>query len=166
MATSDPTEVLLTHHRWAMRNLLHACAKLTPEQFHQRFDMGPGSLHDTALHMLGALRGWGDLLAGRDQRPRIEQEGTRTPEQMRALLEEITDDIENSVRAHPPGEIVTGSRGGRSYSFARGAVMTHVMTHGMHHRAQCLNMLRHLGVDPLPHVSVVEWMLMADGAGA
>jgi uncharacterized damage-inducible protein DinB len=31
------------------------------------------------------------------------------------------------------------------------------MTHGMHHRAQCLNMLRRLGVQPLPPSSVAEW---------
>jgi uncharacterized damage-inducible protein DinB len=35
----------------------------------------------------------------------------------------------------------------------------HVATHGMHHRAQCLNMLRQLGVNPLPPISVLEWIL-------
>jgi uncharacterized damage-inducible protein DinB len=45
---------------------------------------------------------------------------------------------------------------------SRGGVITHVATHGMHHRAQCLNMLRQLGVTPLPKSSVVEWMVTAD----
>jgi hypothetical protein len=27
--------------------MLDACAKLTDEQFHHRFEIGPGSLHDT-----------------------------------------------------------------------------------------------------------------------
>ncbi|RMH26245.1 MAG: hypothetical protein D6693_07555 [Planctomycetota bacterium] len=44
-------------------------------------------------------------------------------------------------------------------------MVTHVCTHGMHHRAQCLNMLRRLGVETLPPSSVVEWMLTADGQG-
>jgi uncharacterized damage-inducible protein DinB len=39
-----------------------------------------------------------------------------------------------------------------------------VATHGVHHRAQCLNMLRHLGVKPLPLSSVAEWSRTADGA--
>ena len=43
----------------------------------------------------------------------------------------------------------------------RGGVLTHVMTHGMHHRAQCLNMFRQLGVKGPPS-AVVEWMLMVD----
>jgi uncharacterized damage-inducible protein DinB len=34
----------------------------------------------------------------------------------------------------------------------------------MHHRAQCLNMLRHLGVTPLPPSSVTEWDLMGNSA--
>jgi uncharacterized damage-inducible protein DinB len=32
----------------------------------------------------------------------------------------------------------------------------------MHHRAQCLNMLRHLGVTPLPASSVTEWTWMGE----
>ncbi len=162
MATSDPVEILLDHNRWATRNFLETCTKLTDEQFHQRFEMGPGSLHDTLTHIVGAMRGWGDLLAGREQRPRLETEGQRTPTQLLELLEEVADDLEKSARAHPTDELVTGSRGGNSYTFARGAVLSHVTTHGMHHRAQCLNMLRQLGVDPLPPSAVVEWVLMAD----
>jgi uncharacterized damage-inducible protein DinB len=46
----------------------------------------------------------------------------------------------------------------------RGAVLTHVTTHGMHHRAQCVNMLRQLGAD-IPLNSVIEWMLTVDGQG-
>ncbi len=160
---SNPVEILLTQNRWATRNLIEACATLPEEQFHQAFEMGPGSLHDTTTHILGAMRGWGDMLAGREQRPRLEGE-KRTPQQLLELLDEIADDLEASASAHPTDEEVSGSRGERTFTFTRGAVLTHVTTHGMHHRAQCLNMLRQLGVDPLPPSAVVEWILMADGA--
>ncbi len=43
--------------------------------------------------------------------------------------------------------------------FTRGGICAHVMTHSMHHRAQCLNMLRQLGVGDLPESSVFQWML-------
>ncbi|MFG0283597.1 MAG: DinB family protein [Phycisphaerales bacterium JB039] len=161
--TSDPTDILLAHNLWATRTLLEACAKLTPEQWRQTFDMGPGSLHDTTTHILGALRGWADFLAGREPRVRLE-EGQRTPQELIELLEEIDADITASVRAHPADELVSAERGGRTYTFARGAILTHVMTHGFHHRAQCLNMLRRLGVDPLPPSSVVEWIMMGEPA--
>ena len=165
MPTSDPIEILLAQNRWATRTLIEACATLPSDQFHQRFEMGPGSLHDTITHVLAAMRGWGDMLAGREQRPRLEGEH-RTPKELLELLDEISDDLEASAGAHPTDELVTGSRGGKSYTFTRGGVLTHVTTHGMHHRAQCLNMLRRLGVDPLPPSAVVEWMLMADPLGA
>jgi uncharacterized damage-inducible protein DinB len=42
-------------------------------------------------------------------------------------------------------------------------MLVHVTTHGMHHRAQCLNMLRHLAVpgvsDRLPEIDVLEWQI-------
>jgi len=161
MPKSEAFDILLTHNRWATRNLLEACAALSGEQFHQGFEMGPGSLHDTTTHILGAMRGWGDMLAGREQRPRLEGP-KRTPQQLLELLDEISDDLEASAGAHPADEMVTGSRGGRSFTFTRGGVLTHVTTHGMHHRAQCLNMLRQLGVEPLPPSAVVEWILVAD----
>ena len=81
---------------------------------------------------------------------------------MRSFLDRIADDMDTSARAHPLDELVTGSRGGRTFTFARGAVLTHVLTHGMHHRAQCINMLRQMGAEALPPSAVLEWIMMAD----
>ena len=163
MATSDPLEILLAHDHWASRKLLEACQTLDEDQFQQRFEMGPGSLHDTVTHMLGAMRGWGDMLAGREQRARLDQDGQRrTPAELLELLEDVCADLKASAQNYSPDAWVSGSRGGRTFTFLRGGVLTHVATHGMHHRAQCLNMLRQLGVAPLPPSSVLEWMLMVD----
>jgi uncharacterized damage-inducible protein DinB len=162
MPASDPLDILLAHDRWATRQILNVCGKLAPEHFHRRFEMGPGSLHDTVTHMLAAMRVWADLLAGREQRERLE--GTnRSVEELRRLQDQIADDLEASARAHPLEGMVVRVRGGQSFPITRGAVLTHVATHGMHHRAQCLNMLRQLGVSPLPPSSVVEWTRMAEG---
>ena len=161
MAQTDPAEILLIHHRWANDLLLDACAKLSDDQLDHEFEMGVGSLRKALTHVAGAIRGWGDLLAGREQRARLEEQRLSIDE-IRALLDEVTTDFEQSARGHSHDEIVTGSRGGHSYSFTRGGVLTHVMAHAMHHRAQCLNMLRQLGVTELPPSSVVEWMRSAD----
>jgi uncharacterized damage-inducible protein DinB len=163
MATSDPIEILLAHDRWATARIIEACAKLTPEQFHQRFEMGPGSLHDTVTHILGAMQVWGDLLAGREQRPRPEGKQWTT-DQLQKMLDETAADMAASAKKHPLDGIVSRVREGKTYQFTRAAVLTHVTTHGMHHRAQCLNMLRQVGVKPLPASSVTEWTIMADQA--
>ena len=50
---------------------------------------------------------------------------------------------------------------GPEFTFTRGVALTHVLVHGTHHRAQCLNMLRRLDVpgvsDRLPDLDVNEW---------
>lgn len=158
MPTSDPIDILLAHNHWATRSIISACAALTPEQFHQKFEMGPGSLHNTTTHLLGAMRVWTDLLAARPARPRLETM-QHTPAELLAMLDEIAGDLAANARAHPLEDLVTWERGGKSYTFSRGGILTHVTTHGMHHRAQCLNMMRHLGVSPLPPSSVLEWMI-------
>jgi uncharacterized damage-inducible protein DinB len=161
MPTTNPIDILLAHDRWATRNILSACQSLPPEKFHQRFEMGPGSLHDTTTHILGAMHGWADLLAGREFQPRLE--GTaRTVNELLKLLDEIADDLAASARAHPLDGEVSRLRDGKTYTFTRAGVITHVTTHGMHHRAQCLNMLRHVGVNPLPQSSVLQWMLAGE----
>ena len=48
---------------------------------------------------------------------------------------------------------------GSTIQFTRAAAMVHVTTHGMHHRAQALNMLRHLGVKQDQDFDPVEWEL-------
>src|SRR5947207_8312794 len=102
MATSDPLDILLAHDRWATGQILDVCDKLAPEQFHRRFEMGPGSLHDTVTHMLAAMRVWADLLAGREQRERLE--GTnRSDEELSRLHDELADDLAESARARPLG---------------------------------------------------------------
>jgi uncharacterized damage-inducible protein DinB len=162
MPASNPVEILLDHDHWATRNILTTCAPLTREQFHQRFDMGPGSLHDTTTHILSAIRGWGDLLAGRAASPRLD--GTeRTPAELTVLLDELAADFAKSARSYPLDATVSREREGKTYTFSRAVVITHIATHGMHHRAQCLNMLRQLGVHPLPPSSVAEW---TRGAGS
>lgn len=158
MATAGPLDILIKHNLWAMHKLLDACAPLSREQFHKEFEIGERSLHNNITHIIGAMRGWGDLLAGREfgKRPEGEQ---YTVDDLRKMLDEATQDITSSARQHPVDGVVTRERGGKMYSFTRGAVLTHIMTHGMHHRAQCLNMLRHLGVEQLPQSSVAEWTL-------
>jgi uncharacterized damage-inducible protein DinB len=108
------------------------------------------------------MRGWTDLLAGRELQPRLEGTARSVPELL-ALLDAVAADFAASARAHPLNDSVTRERGGKSYTFTRGGVITHVVTHGMHHRAQCLNMLRQLGVSPLPQSSVLQWMLAESG---
>lgn len=167
MTEFDPIEILLAHDRWATAQLLDACGALPADQFHQRFDIGPGSLHDTLTHIVGAMRTWTDTLTGGEPRPRPETDGQRrTQEQIRALLEESSAELAAEARRRPLDEVVTRRlRDGRVVTLNRVSVILHVTSHGMHHRAQCLNMLRQLDVKPLPASSVTEWTMVATPYG-
>ena len=186
MATSEPTEVLLATNRWATQNIIDVCENLASEAFHRRFEMGIGSLHDTLTHILESMQYWTDALDGRDptlvegpqQSPPLligsfgiiyfghtMEDQRRKPSELSELLHQIADKLHSLTLANSADETIHWNAPDRTHAFARGAVLTHVTTHGMHHRAQCLNMLRHVGVDPLPATSVHEWMLQVDSAG-
>jgi len=163
MPTSNLLDIQLEHDKWATRQVLLACEKLTADQFARKFEIGPGSLEATITHMLAAMITWTDTLAERPPRQRIDQDGVRhSPAQLLQMLDESTAEFIAIAKSRPLDQIVKRTRAGKEYSFTRGAIITHVTTHGMHHRAQCLNMLRHLGVNPLPPSSVTEWARMVD----
>ncbi len=175
--TSDPLDVLLAHNHWATRVLLEPCRGLTHEQFHRRFEMGPGSLHDTFTHIVGCMRRWSDRIGGCPIRPRIERpaplppgqavphEGRdRTPDELLSLLDDAAADLAAvAARCREDGleKTVTIVFEGKTYVFTRGVTLVHVLTHGTYHRAQCRNMMRHLNVpglsDKLPEVDVIDW---------
>ncbi|MGA2231355.1 MAG: DinB family protein [Tepidisphaeraceae bacterium] len=158
MATSNPLDILLEHDQWATTQILHACEKLTADQFARKFEMGPGSLQATLTHMISAKKTWTDTLMERPLTARIDQTGAvYSLGQLLELHKESGDEFMLVARKHPLDEIVKRTREGKEFSFTRGVVIAQVTTHGMHHRAQCLNMLRHLGVKPLPMSSVAEW---------
>ena len=158
---TDPHAVLLAHDRWANAKLYDACAKLTEAQFTQPFEMGCGSLRNNLVHNLGAMRGWTDVLNQSPARERLE-ERTHSLDEIRAMHDDICNAFEQAALRRPFDTIVERERNGQTYTFTVGGILAHVTTHSMHHRAQCLNMLRQLGVEKLPMGSVMEWMLFAE----
>ncbi len=153
---------LLQHNAWATRVLLERCRSLTPEQFVQRYDIGPGSLHDTLRHIIGAMLRWSDRIADRPVRESVEKNPEpQTPDELLALLDRAGRELEDVVsRVDREGrydEMMQAEF--LPERFTRGTAVVHVLTHGMHHRAQALNMLRRLGLTDLPDLDAIEWEL-------
>lgn len=176
---SDPLEILLAHDDWATREILKLCRALSPEQFQRSFPIGPGEkggLAATLTHIIGAKRRWADRIMERTLRPALEAthpDGRgRTVDELAAMLDEAHADLSAAVadaRRRGLDTMISLKFGDKDYTFTRGAALTHVLTHGHWHRAQCLNMLRHLGVpglsDKLPELDVVDWQAAATGQG-
>ncbi|MHC5023030.1 MAG: DinB family protein [Planctomycetota bacterium] len=161
---------LLDHDAWATRQLLECCRDLTDEQFHRRFDIGPGSLHDTLRHVIGAMARWADRIGDADLRPSPEADPTpRSVDELLAMHDVATRDLAAVARrVHDEQrleEILDLTFAGRAYQFTRGTAIVHVCTHGTHHRAQCLNMLRRLAVpvERIPEIAAIDWELAMQG---
>ena len=169
-------DILLGHNRWAIAQVIQRCEPLTPAQFHQRFDIGPGSLHDTITHMVGCILRWSDRIDQRTLRPSIETPDgkpaetpgvkmvPRTPEQLLLLNTQACADFAVVVaRARPHlSEVRDWVFGEKSYRFNVAAAIIHVTNHGMHHRAQCMNMLKRLGRPVNADLDELEWQLAGE----
>ncbi|MEK6702974.1 MAG: DinB family protein [Planctomycetota bacterium] len=174
--SSDALDILLRHDHWATRRVLEICATLTPEQFGRKFEIGPGSLHHTLAHTVGAMRRWADRIVGRELRPSIDalrggaaaEVRVFTPQELVGLLDEAATDLAViATEARLPGgsgldSVIEVQFGPTLYRFTRGAALVHIGTHGMHHRAQCMNMIRRLGLpglsaEDLPEIGVCDW---------
>lgn len=164
--SGDPLWIALDHDAWATREVLRACAALDDHQWHRRFEIGPGSLHDTLTHIVGAMFRWADRIAAppRAVRPSIEDGSHRTPAELGSLLAAAAADLAASAadaRARGLDTMCDVMLGSVAHHFTLGSMLVHVTTHGMHHRGQCLNMLRQLAApgisDRLPEIDVLEW---------
>jgi uncharacterized damage-inducible protein DinB len=153
-------EKLLRHDAWTTRLLLARAADLSDVELDRPFDMGHHTLRRTFEHIVGNMECWCDLLLARPQRI-----STLTPsDTIPALLTRLDvvaaelvalgrsfsttgrdDDVFTDYLDEPPSK--------KSVSTA----LVHLTTHGMHHRAQCLWMMRQLGLKNLPEGDVFSW---------
>ena len=158
---SDPVRTLLAHDRWANLRVLDRCAELSREDLHRDFDLGVGPLDAQLAHVAIVLRAWADVLM---QRP-IRADPTDLPWDAGRLRTELIgahDEFDGAALAGPMDEAVTRDYRGSTTQIPRATIVAHVTTHNAHHRAQCLHMLKRLGMtDPLP-ASAMSWFLSND----
>ncbi|MCP4836772.1 MAG: hypothetical protein GY895_18630 [Phycisphaera sp.] len=157
---TDPAQVLLDFEDWATCRMFDACEQLSDDQLDHQFEMGLGSLRRTLTHNIGAMVGWTGVLEASppDFDPDFAQ-GSPSIARLREAHAAAMSRFRDAVEAGPWEEVLEPERKGATYRFTRGGILVHVTTHSVHHRAQCLNMLRHLGVETQPESSVFQWMI-------
>lgn len=145
---------LFDHNLHATQTLLTVCAELNPNELDREFPIGLGSLRQTLAHVVGCIRRWTDRSAERPLRPSIEAPSTDQPpapvhslQELQQLLLDadadlrtIATELENEERLEEFMNFVDEDVE-TTYRFSRATVIVHLMTHGVHHRAQALNML-------------------------
>ena len=146
----DILDHLLEHDAAATRRHLALCRDLIPEQWHQTFAFGQGSLFGTFHHFLDSQEYWTSLLRGQPGPfSPVPSDPTEAWESLARRFEAISDVFITTARQIRDegrlSEMFVDTETGparRTY----GACIVHVITHSQHHRAQALVMLDLLGV--------------------
>ena len=145
---------LFAYNDWGRDRLMRLVVKLDDGQLDRPFEMGEGSLRKTMWHLFKWewmwLRRWQGASPVAEDCPRdfpsmqdLWNEWRETASRRDDFLAGLSDeDLRRRVTS-------TGTEG-KPYTFLRGHMMLHVCNHGTHHRAQAVNMLRHVGVKPPP----------------
>ena len=149
---------LFVYNDWGRDRLMALAENLSDPQLDQPFKMGEGTLRKTLEHLFGAEWTWLERCRGRSpakgECPRgfpemsgLWEKWRQVAESRNAFLDTLTTaDLSRSVTyLHPSG---------KTYSFQLSHVLLHVCCHGTHHRAQALNMLRHLDA-PVPEMDLL-----------
>lgn len=139
----------------ARRRILDWVRLLTPEQYTRRFPIGLGSLARTLTHIMSSESYYVERMIGHDVPPHDQwpirdedppafaildaawdEQATRT----RAAIGSIRDwtsELEYEVSIDGVPTIINASPAD---------IFTQLVLHEVHHRAQAMNMLRHLGI--------------------
>ncbi len=158
----DLLDRLLAHDAWTTRQLLARCRDLPDNELDHEFDFAHRTLRATFLHVIWNMEAWSDQIAGLPIRKKLADDPHgRSLVGLFERLDAAETDLGRAARgvrdrggyderwvdkdADPPL--------GRTY----GSTILHVITHGMHHRAQILLMMKNLGVANLPEGDVLSW---------
>lgn len=163
------------HRMWVNRGLLAAVRTLDDGQMRQSFAIGQGSVWRTLSHLLAAEYVWLETLLGRESAVlpgdvagklpgNQEGEGAfRSLDQLTDAWEQLDrqwNDYLSGLTDEGLEEIVyrvsTSSGAGKRFGTKRADILLHVCTHAQYTTAQLMNMLRQLGVTPLPEVMLIS----------
>lgn len=152
-------EFYFAYSEWAMERVFAGAAELDEPLLDQPFDMGSGSLRKNLQHMIDAERWWlGNWAADRAPFPRDEpsQSLPAMREQYAKLAGERNQFIEG-LDAESADRVVYVTAGGPDSCFRVTESLVQLCGHGTHHRAQCSNMLRKLGIT-IGWLDIVQWL--------
>lgn len=151
--TVNTLRELYAFNRWANDKALAIADGLSAEQLDRPFEMGLGSIRSTLHHVWAAERVWLDRwTVGGVPKFIFPEAGlpiTELRERYHATMAERGEFLAAKNEAELATPLTFTNIKGETYSLPLGGQMLHVVNHGIHHRAQFVNMVRHVG-GPVP----------------
>jgi uncharacterized damage-inducible protein DinB len=160
MHAVDVVRRLQSYRAWVNRQLLTSARALTAEELRRPFEIGQGSVWSSLVHLFGADRLWLDAFTAHDATPFTRDDEfdgldaltTAWSDVERgwdALLDALhEDDLARTV--------VRFDRTGNRVTVEALDAHLQLCTHAAYTAAQVVNMMRHLGVHPLPSTMLLE----------
>lgn len=141
--------LIFAYGDWANGVVLDVAERLTDAQLDQPFDMGPGSIRKTLLHIRFAEQWWLTNWREGPGRPFPELPLTSSVADLRDLWAETIAARNAELASRSDAElhriVEAIPRPGVLRTFPQGATMLQLCNHGVHHRAQAVNMIRRVG---------------------
>jgi uncharacterized damage-inducible protein DinB len=154
-------ERLLRHDAWTTRALLDRAAALSDAELDKEFDIAHRSLRRSFRHIIANMECWCDLMTGKAQRDSINAKQSNSIAELTHRLDIVAAEL------LALGKKVTDEKREDDYFVdyldnpptkkTLGAGLVHLATHGMHHRAQCLYIMRLLGMKDLIEGDALSW---------
>ena len=159
----DPIAMYLDYQQWATRRLIDMCRPLDNDALDREFSIGPGSLRVALNHIISCMERWHARSNGQSDFPPPGEPPTL--DELSARLDAVIDALrgfaEHEAKQDWSEAIATdfkmedGSM--MTLAFSKLAALMHCLNHATHHRSQCLNMLRQLGVTEQPYTDLIDW---------
>lgn len=151
----------LAHSTWALRELIRHARTLPAQAIEQDLGIGPGGVRENIAHVLEAMFFFADNFAGREwhERPSFAAL-SRSLDGLEQLLDaaatELRDSVLGSLAKGPTDRIPWPNAD--SGSMPAAAAITQMIDHATLHRAQCVNMLKRLGISPVPDLDPMTFV--------
>lgn len=147
-------QTLIAYNEWANQKVLEAAKTLAAEEFGRQVSGSHQSVRMTLLHIVRVQTWWLSVLNGKPEASsspegyeRMTLEETkqwfmRSHDDLRAHAAALTEErLEAEVSAYHPGE-------GKEYRWPSWQPVSHLLNHGVQHRAEAGIMLASLGHSP------------------
>jgi uncharacterized damage-inducible protein DinB len=139
---------------------------LPDEVLDRDVDLGHRTLRRTFDHLVFNMEAWTAMLAGEDprlDRDRPDEERTiaglmRRLDAIAPRLAAVARDIAARDAWDEPAPDPTAEL---PEPVTLGGILTHLITHSMHHRAQAIHMLRRFGTEDVPEGDALTWEAQA-----
>jgi uncharacterized damage-inducible protein DinB len=155
----DILDTYLAYEAQTLRYFLGRCRELNPEQWHQPFDIGQGSMYDTVGHIIRNLEFWTDLMRGvpDTKRPPVPDDPITCLPRFDSAMTYFTEYAKSVASDNRLDDIYLDTREDPPEPFRFGVTFLHVLVHTTGHRWEIQHMLQRLGVESEMDGDVQQW---------